>query len=299
MTKQFKKMVAIEPTKLLPEWNEKLKAYATKSIFYSDIPQDSQEIIRRIGDADCVMLSFSSEINQEVLEACPQIRYIGMCCSLYAPESANVDILTAEKMGITVTGVRDYGDEGVKEYVISELVRLLQGNGPAMWKNDAIELTGLKVGILGMGTLGSLLAETFRFFNSEVYYYSRTRKADLEEKYDINYLELHQLLPTVDILITSLSKNTVLLKEQEFQLLGNGKILFNVSLTPSHDVGAVKQWLTQPENFVLGDTVASVDEEIVDLHNVFVSYRNAGMTSLAKERLAKKVITNIENYLTK
>ncbi|MGM0240050.1 NAD(P)-dependent oxidoreductase [Enterococcus sp. AZ103] len=295
--KQFKKMVAIEPTKLLPEWNEKLKVYATESIFYSDIPQDSQEIIRRIGDADCVMLSFSSEINQEVLEACPQIRYIGMCCSLYAPENANVDILTAEKMGITVTGVRDYGDEGVKEYVISELVRLLQGNGPAMWKNDAIELTGLKVGILGMGTLGSLLAETFRFFNSEVYYYSRTRKADLEEKYDINYLELHQLLPTVDILITSLSKNTVLLKEQEFQLLENGKILFNVSLTPSHNMRAVKQWLAQPGNFVLGDTAASVGETITELDNVFVSNRNAGMTSLAKERLAKKVILNIEGYL--
>ncbi|MBV7389642.1 NAD(P)-dependent oxidoreductase [Enterococcus alishanensis] len=297
MTKQFRKMVAIEPTKLLPEWNEKLKAYATESIFYSDIPQDSQEIIRRIGDADCIMLSFSSEINQEVLEACPQIRYIGMCCSLYAPENANVDILTAEKMGIAVTGVRDYGDEGVKEYVISELVGLLQGNGPAMWKNDATELTGLKVGILGMGTLGSLLAETFRFFNSEVYYYSRTRKIELEEKYDINYLELQQLLPTVDILITSLSKNTVLLKEQEFQLFGNEKILFNVSLTPSHDDGAVKQWLAQPGNFVLGDTAASVGETITELDNVFVSNRNAGMTSLAKERLAKKVILNIEGYL--
>lgn len=299
MTKQFKKMVAIEPTKLLPEWNEKLKVYATESIFYSDIPVDTQEIIQRIGDADCVMLSFSSEINSEVLAACPQIKYIGMCCSLYAPESANVDILTAEKLGMTVTGVRDYGDEGVKEYVISELVRLLQGNGPAMWKNDAMELTGLKVGILGMGTLGSLLAETFRFFNSEVYYYSRTRKTMLEEKYGLNYLELHQLLPTVDILITSLSKNTVLLKEREFQLLGNGKILFNVSLTPSHDIGAVKQWLTQPGNFALGDTAASVGEAITELDNVFVSHRNAGMTSLAKERLAKKVITNIENYLTK
>lgn len=60
------------------------------------------------------MLSFTSFIDKEVLDACPNIRYIGICASLYAPENANVDIRHAEKKGIVVTGVRDYGDEGVK-----------------------------------------------------------------------------------------------------------------------------------------------------------------------------------------
>lgn len=30
---KFKKMVAIEPTKLLPEWDEKLKEFAEEAIF--------------------------------------------------------------------------------------------------------------------------------------------------------------------------------------------------------------------------------------------------------------------------
>ncbi|MGO2892144.1 MAG: dihydrofolate reductase, partial [Enterococcus devriesei] len=116
--KKFKKMVAIEPTKLLPEWDQKLKEYAEEAIFYTDIPQDAQTIIERIGDADCVMLSFTSFVDRQVLDACPNIRYIGICASLYAPENANVDILYANEKGIVVTGVRDYGDEGVKEYAI-------------------------------------------------------------------------------------------------------------------------------------------------------------------------------------
>ena len=33
---KFKKMVAIEPTKLLPEWDEKLKDLAEETFFYSD-----------------------------------------------------------------------------------------------------------------------------------------------------------------------------------------------------------------------------------------------------------------------
>ena len=66
---KFKKMVAIEPTKLLPEWDEKLKGLAEEAVFYEDIPTDSATIIERIGDADCVMLSFTSFIDKEVIDA--------------------------------------------------------------------------------------------------------------------------------------------------------------------------------------------------------------------------------------
>lgn len=296
---KFKKMVAIEPTKLLPDWDEKLKEYAEEAIFYSDIPQDVQTIIDRIGDADCVMLSFTSFIDRQVLEACPNIRYIGICASLYAPENANVDILDANKKGIVVTGVRDYGDEGVKEYAISELVRLLQGRGPAMWKAEPLELTDVKVGIVGMGTVGSLLARTMDFFGMDVNYFSRTRKPELEEELGMDYFPLAELLSNVDILITCLNKNVVLLDEAAFATFGNGKILMNVSIAPSHELSALKNWLAQPGNFAFSDTEAGLGAEVIDLPNVFTGKTNAGLTSLAKVRLAEKVIKNIEMFQNK
>lgn len=294
---KFKKMVAIEPTKLLPEWNEKLKELAEEAIFYEDIPADTKTVIERIGDADCVMLSFTSFIDQEALAACPNIRYIGLCASLYSPENANVDIRYAKENGIVVTGVRDYGDEGVKEYAISELVRLLQGRGPAMWKEEPMELTDVKVGIVGMGTVGSLLAKTMKFFSMEVNYYSRTRKPLLEEDLAMTYYPLDQLLQEVDILITCLNKNVVLLDEKAFELFGNGKILMNVSIAPSHELPALKQWLEQPGNFAFSDTEAGLGEEVIGMKNVFAGKTNAGLTSKAKVRLAQKVIQNIETFL--
>lgn len=294
--KKFKKMVAIEPTKLLPEWDEKLKELADEAVFYEDIPIDSATIIERIGDADCVMLSFTSFVDKEVLDACPNIRYIGICASLYAPENANVDILHAEKKGIVVTGVRDYGDEGVKEYAISELVRLLQGRGPAMWKDEPMELTDVKVGIVGMGTVGSLLARTMNFFGMDVHYYSRTRKPEIEKELGMSYLAFNDLLENVDILITCLNKNVVLLDEAAFQKFGNGKILMNVSIAPSHEVPALKQWLSQPGNYAFSDTEAGLGEEVIGLPNAFTGKTNAGLTSMAKVRLAQKVIENIEKF---
>jgi lactate dehydrogenase-like 2-hydroxyacid dehydrogenase len=144
----FKKIVAIEPVSLIPSAEEKLHEYANEVILFDDIPKNDAEIIRRIGDADAVLLSYTSRIEKNILDACPDIRYIGMCCSLYSEASANVDIRTARTRNITVYGVRDYGDQGVVEYVTSELIRYLHGFGDKQWKKLPEELTGLKVGIV-------------------------------------------------------------------------------------------------------------------------------------------------------
>ena len=111
----FEKLVAIEPVSLIPSAEEKLHDYAKEVVLYRDIPADDEEIVRRIGDADAVLVSYTSRIGKNVIEQCPNIRYIGMCCSLYSEASANVDIAFARTRNIQVLGIRDYGDRGVVE----------------------------------------------------------------------------------------------------------------------------------------------------------------------------------------
>ena len=104
----FKKLVAIEPIGLIPSAEKELQQFTHELIMYDDIPKDDDEVAARIGDADGVLLSYTSRITRAALEKCPQVKYIGMCCSLYSPESANVDIHYANSKGITVTGIRSY-----------------------------------------------------------------------------------------------------------------------------------------------------------------------------------------------
>ncbi|EPR71163.1 glyoxylate reductase [Cyclobacterium qasimii] len=166
----FKKLVGIEPLELIPSANEKLESFAQTVILHEDKPASVAEIVARIGDADGVLLSHRTTLGQDALEQCPNVKYIGMCCSLYSPESANVAIQYANSRGITVKGVRDYGDEGVVEYVISELVRCLHGFGNTAdgssrqaWSGIPREITGLKVGIVGLGKSGGMVADALRF----------------------------------------------------------------------------------------------------------------------------------------
>lgn len=295
----FNKIVVIEPVNFSAAWMDKIRPLTKELVCFVDIPASNAEIIRRIGDADGVLLSYTSQIDAEVLRACPQIRYIGMCCSLYAPESANVDIRTAQELGIVVTGIRDYGDEGVREYVISELVRLLHGFGPSMWRAEPMELTGLKVGILGMGVTGKLVADALRYFGCRVFYYSRSRKTGLEKLRGYQFLPLDELLPQVDILCTCLNKNVVLLDAEAFELFGDEKIIVNTSIGPSHDIEAAKAWLKKSGNYLLSDTAAGIDPsgDLLNLPNALCAGKSAGVTTLAKERLGEKVLANLQMFL--
>ena len=295
----FKKLVAIEPVSLIDSAEQKLHDYAKEVVLFDDIPKDNAEIIHRIGDADAVLLSYTSRIDKEILDACPNIRYIGMCCSLYSEESANVDIRTAREKNIVVYGIRDYGDQGVVEYVVSELIRYLHGFGGKQWQDLPVELTQLKVGIVGLGTSGTLIAEGLQAMGADLYYYSRTRKPQQEAK-NMNYLPLKELLNTVDVVCTCLNKNVILMNDEQFEWLGNHKIMFNTSIGPSHDVAALAKWLEHGDNEFFCDTAAALGDEtgkLLSSPHVNCMNVSSGRTKQAFVRLSEKVRNNIETFL--
>lgn len=295
----FEKIVVIDPTGLNQDAAQYLQSVGKEVVFYKNIPDTSEEIIRRIGNADCVLVSYNTPIRRTVIEACPQIRYIGMCCSLYSESSANVDIAAAREHGITVLGIRDYGDEGVVEYVISELVRLLHGFGSHQWKQDVYELTGQKVGIIGLGRTGKMIADALRFLGADIAYYGRNRKPAAENE-GIPYYSLHALLQRSDIVCTCLPRNTILLGREEFQLLGNRKIFINTSVGPTFRLPDLQRWLSaHPHNFYLCDGVGigSYAEVLTQFDNVLYTKQVSGHSVQCMNRLSTKIIENIASFL--
>ena len=293
---KFNKIVAIEPVSLIPEYEEKLKTLADEVVMYGDIPTDDDVIANRIGDADCVLLSYTSRLTAEAMAKCPNIKYVGMCCSLYSPESANVDIRYAEAHGIKVTGIRDYGDEGVVEYVVSELVRCLHGFGQPSWETMPREITGLKVGVVGLGKSGGMIADAMKFFGAEITYFARGEKQAAAEK-GYRFMPLQDLMEWSDVVFCCLNKNTVLLHEEEFRRLGNHKILFNTGLSPAWDEAPFMKWLEE-DNLCYCDTLGALGGEQLLAHpHVRCVNVSTGRTSQAFVRLSEKVLANIYEYL--
>lgn len=293
----FQKLVAIEPVSLVPWGEEELRRYAGQVIQYEDVPADNAEILRRIGDADAVLLSYTSRLEASVMEKCPNLKYVGMCCSLYSKESANVDIAYAEEHGITVTGIRDYGDQGVVEYVLWELTGHLHGFCRPLWKELPIELTGLRVGMVGMGVSGAMIAKALQSLGAKVSYFCRGPKPSLEEL-GMVFTPLHELLKDSQVVFCCLNKNVLLLDCPAFEALGSGKILFNTSIGPAWTTPDVTAWLRDPANRLCTDTLGALgDPKLAELDNVFCVNASAGRTAQAFELLSRKVLDNIKNYL--
>jgi len=291
----FNKLVAIEPLSLVPSAEEALHSFAKEVVMYNDIPADDDEVAARIANADAVLLSYTSRINRAALEKCPNVRYIGMCCSLYSPESANVDILYANERGITVTGIRDYGDEGVVEYVVSELVRCLHGFDQNPWEGIPREITGLRVGVLGLGKSGGMIADAMKFFGAEVSYFSRSEKLEAKAK-GYRFLPLNEVLSQNEVIFCCLNKNTVLIHESEFKQLGNRKILFNTGLSPAWDEVAFIKWLAE-DNLCFCDTVGALGgTHLLDNPHVRCMQVSTGRTRQAFDRLSEKVLANLSEY---
>jgi phosphoglycerate dehydrogenase-like enzyme len=296
---QFRQIVCVDQVGLTPSGIEELRGFSKEELIrHSIAPANNAEILSRIKDADCVLVSWDTQIGSEVLRGAPHLAYVGMCCSLYDERSANVDIGTARELGITVRGVRDYGDEGLVEFILAQLIYLFKGLGSHQWKPEPEELGGKKLAIVGFGKTGQLVARTAGHFGMEVRYYSRTRKPELESA-NLQYAELEALLPWADVVTIHVPRNTQVLDASGFSAIRPGTVLINTSLGPTFEVASFLRWISRCENFAIldGDGVGQLRDEFLRHPNIILSGKVAGWTEQARARLTTKVLDNIRTHL--
>ncbi|TRX70590.1 NAD(P)-dependent oxidoreductase [Carboxylicivirga sp. M1479] len=295
---KFEQIVILDDTGLQNFALEHLQTLSNQTIrSYNNVPLNDEEIIKRIFNADCVFVSWNTPINSSVISQCTKLKYIGMCCSLIDEESANVDVRYAKEQGIIVKGVRDYGDEGVAEFIVSELIQLLKGLGKHQWKNEPIELSKRKVGIIGMGATGLMTAQRIQAFGADVFYYSRTLKAEAKAN-NIQYLPLDQLLENCEIISFHLPRNTKVLQHHHFELLNNDAIIINTSLGLPFDIEPFEKWLKKEGNFSIFDICGfgQYQQELMKHNKLIYTNATSGWTKEAKERLSQKVMDNVQAY---
>jgi len=298
----FKKITVIDNCGLTTPEIERISLISEEAIsIYNDYPETDKEIIDRIGESDCVLVSWHTKINAGILKATSSLKFIAMCCSLYDESAANVDIIEARKLGIEVKGVRDYGDNGTVEFIFAQLVFLLNGYGKNKWRNDATELTNKSIGIIGLGTLGQMVAKTAAHFGMNVFYFSRNRKYELE-KTGITFLPLDELMESCDIITTHLPKNTILLTEREFKIKKKNSILINTSLGLTFEKEAFVNWInSDATSFAIfdGNGGGNFEGELVNSDHIISTEQFSGFTIEAKKRLSQKVLCNLTTYLEK
>ena len=64
----FNKIVVLEPILITEEGKSELEKYSKEVVFYNSKPESENEIINRIDNADCILLSFTTKISKNILD---------------------------------------------------------------------------------------------------------------------------------------------------------------------------------------------------------------------------------------
>lgn len=86
----------------------------------------------------------------------------------------------------------------------------------------------------------------------------------------------------------------------DYELVGEGKVLFNTSIGPGFDSAALEDWLTLPGTHFFCDTRAAagpVSEDFFGRENVHCANVSAGRTKQAFVLLSQKVLANLRTAL--
>ncbi len=143
------------------------------------------EIVARAADAE-VIITNKAPLSRTTIEALPKLRYIGVIATGYNV----VDVAAAKERGIVVTNVPGYSTPAVAQAAFALLLELTNNTGHSaaavragrwsacpdfcFWDRPIIELSGLTLGLIGLGDIGSAMACIAQAFGMKVIAARRT-----------------------------------------------------------------------------------------------------------------------------
>lgn len=140
------------------------------------------------------------------MDAMPQLRMVGALGAGYE----NIDVAYAKARGIAVSNGAGTNDSCVADHALGlvlaavrGLVRLNQQTRDGVWRNDIPlppQVSGKRLGILGLGTIGEKIARRAQAFDMPVGYHNRQPKAGVEHRY---FDSLQALAAWADVLVVA------------------------------------------------------------------------------------------------
>ena len=268
------------------------------------------EIIAKIADKEGLFSLLVDRIDRIIMENAPHLRIIANCAVGYD----NIDIACAREKGILVTNTPGVLTETTADLTwalilaaarkIPQADRFTRGKKFRGWELDLFlgrEVTGKRLGLIGMGRIGRAVASRARAFRMEVVYTDpEPLSAEEEESLCASFLPLDDLLSSADIVSihASLNPSTYhLLSEEKLRLMKKEAILVNVARGPIVDEEALADTLTKRNIWAAGLDVyerePEVEERLLRLKNVVLLPHIGSATTETRLRMAMMAARNL------
>ena len=221
---------------------EPLRAFGELTVYDRVAPDDEEEMLRRIGDAD-IAVTNKGVVSKKIIDACPNLKLIAVQATGYNV----IDIAYAKEKGIPVCNVPVYGTRSVSQFAIALLLEVCHHIGhhdrtvhEGKWQNSPdwcywdyplIELAGKTFGLLGCGRIGIHTAEAAKGLGMHVIAYNRSQSQAAKDL-GVEFVELDDLFARSDVLglqMPLMDFNTGIINKENIAKMKDGVIILNNS----------------------------------------------------------------------
>lgn len=270
-----------------------------------------EELIEACRDADAVMGASRESYTRKFMESAKRLRII----SKYGIGVEKIDVQAATDHGILVANTPDTHNDTVAEHTIALILGLTKrlffatqyarGGG---WRDknvETAELLGKTLGIVGMGRVGSEIAERLKGWKMTILAYDPYKPPEHIEKSGAIPVGLEQLLEESDIVslhVVCNDETRGMIGEEQLRLMKRSSFIINTSrgevLDEKSLIKALKEgWIGGAGLDVVYPEPPDTANPLFQMDNVILTPHIAGWSSEALSRFLNKAANNLLNAL--
>ncbi len=271
--------------------------------------------VSRIGDAE-IILTNKTVIDRAVIEACPNLKYIG----LFATGYNVVDVKAAGEKGIVVCNAPAYSTAGVAQLTFAFMLHFYsmaashndrvhagewqQSADFCFYDRQICELSGKTIGLIGFGSIGRQVARVALAFDMEVIVHSRTVYPECEKEhlYFVPLCELYRRSDIISIHCPLFDETRGMIDRAAIDQMKKNVILINTARGPILNEQDVADALNAGR--IAGAGVDVVSAEPIKADNPLLHAKNCVITPHiawagreSRERLLEIVYQNIKGFV--
>ncbi len=198
-----------------------------------------EELLRIIGDYDAVIVRSATKLDREAIERAIQLKVIGRA----GIGLDNIDVAAATRQGVVVVNAPQSNVLSAAEHTVALMLALAR-NVPAAnaslrggrWERErftGVELHGKTLGIIGLGRIGTLVAQRAGVFGMRLLtydpYVSKERAGQLGIRLATNLEELCRESDFITVHVPKTAETAGLLRERELSWMRPGVRIVNTS----------------------------------------------------------------------
>ncbi|MDR6904161.1 D-glycerate dehydrogenase [Rhizobium miluonense] len=317
-----KKKPKVYVTRKLPDAVEtRMRELFDAELNIDDRPRTKDELIEAVRSVDVLVPTVTDRIDAEIIdEAGPQMKLIAS----FSNGTDHIDVEAAARRGITVTNTPNVLTEDTADMTMALILavprRLAEGarvltDNPGEWAGWSPtwmlgrRIHGKRIGIVGMGRIGTAVARRAKAFGLSIHYHNRKRvNPATEDELEATYWDsLDQMLARVDIVSVNCPSTPAtyhLISARRLALLQPTSYIVNTARGDVIDEAALIKILREGKIAGAGldvfENEPAVNPKLVKLANegkVVILPHMSSATLEGRIDMGDKVIINIRTFI--